>query len=262
MLNLNFLKVGSKFTKKLLPILIIVLFIAVAGYFSYDYYKTQQELSQYKQDTTVGAIKAKNELLKEVGKLAVLPADEEPTIATVSDAFRLRGQKFFAQAENGDKVIIYANAERAILYRPSVGKVIESAPINIQDFQNTVSRNEKETPEATASSSETPLTKQEAPASVAVYNGTLYVEGLANRVGAYLVKEMPGNRISIDILDNANKINEDTLIIDLTGEYPEIASEFADILDGEVVDAPEDVNYPEVDIIVIAGKDLEDRNLQ
>jgi hypothetical protein len=52
-------------------------------------------------------------------------------VATVSDASKLQSQQFFAKAQNGDKVLIFTNAKRAVLYRPSTNKVIEYAPVNI-----------------------------------------------------------------------------------------------------------------------------------
>ena len=69
-------------------------------------------------------------LKEEVGKLIELPS-ESPTIATVVDANKLKEQAFFANAQNGDKVLLFAGAKKAVLYRPSTGKIIEVAPINI-----------------------------------------------------------------------------------------------------------------------------------
>lgn len=77
--------------------------------------------------------KAETERLKaKVAKLVDVPTDEEPTIATVVDVSKLKDQSFFAKAENGDKVLMYSKAKKAILYRPSADKVIELAPINSQ----------------------------------------------------------------------------------------------------------------------------------
>jgi hypothetical protein len=63
----------------------------------------------------------------------VLPADETPSIATVLDKDKLDGQAFFANAQNGDKMIIYTNAKKAILFRPSEKLVVEVMPLLIGD---------------------------------------------------------------------------------------------------------------------------------
>ena len=69
------------------------------------------------------------ELVEAVGKLIVLPANEEPTVATVTDPEKLEGQLFFRNAKVGHKVLIYTQAAKAYLYDPEIGKLIEVAPI-------------------------------------------------------------------------------------------------------------------------------------
>lgn len=75
------------------------------------------------------AIKELNSLVSSIGVLMILP-NETPTLATVSDPEKLRDQPFFTNAKKDDKVLIYTNAKKAILYRPSINKIIEVAPIN------------------------------------------------------------------------------------------------------------------------------------
>lgn len=70
-------------------------------------------------------------LVTAVGKLMELPVDEVPTVAQVSDAEKLKDQPFFASAQNGDRVLIYTKARKAILYRPSLNKIIDVAPVNV-----------------------------------------------------------------------------------------------------------------------------------
>lgn len=60
-----------------------------------------------------------------IGKFMELPVGEEPTLATVTDRGKLKGQEFFSQAQNGDKLLVYPKARKAILFRPSSGKIIE-----------------------------------------------------------------------------------------------------------------------------------------
>ena len=71
-----------------------------------------------------------SDTVAEVGKLVLLPVGETPTLATVSDPSKLKDQSFFENAVVGDKVLIYAQARKAILYSPSRHKIIEIAPIN------------------------------------------------------------------------------------------------------------------------------------
>ncbi len=69
-------------------------------------------------------------LVVDVGKFLVLPKDETPTLATVSDPEKLRDQPFFANAQTGDKVLIYALSRKAILWRPSTSKIVEISSLN------------------------------------------------------------------------------------------------------------------------------------
>jgi len=72
-------------------------------------------------------------LVEKVGKLIILPTDEVPTIATVSNLEALKGQAFFVGAKNGDKVLIYTKAQKAVLYDPILNKIVNVAPLNIED---------------------------------------------------------------------------------------------------------------------------------
>ncbi len=73
------------------------------------------------------------ELYDRVNEHFLLPSDELPTIATVTDPEKLKGQAFFSKAKTGDKVLIFTNAKEAILYSPSLDKIISVAPLNIDD---------------------------------------------------------------------------------------------------------------------------------
>ena len=71
-------------------------------------------------------------LIEKVRELIELPANEIPTIATVSDRSKLAGYTFFENAQDGDKILIYTQAGKAIIYRPSTHIVINSAPIDFE----------------------------------------------------------------------------------------------------------------------------------
>lgn len=77
------------------------------------------------------------ELVKAVSMLMVLP-EEEPTVATVSDLEKLKGQEFFVNANVGDKVLVYLNAGKAILYSPKQNIIINVAPLSATSSKNSV----------------------------------------------------------------------------------------------------------------------------
>lgn len=91
-----------------------------------------------KRPSLIGLPKSGVEIQKEVtalvttvGKLISLPSDETPTVATVTDIEKIKDQVFFKNAKVGDKVLIYTNAKKAILYRPSENRIIEVGAVNI-----------------------------------------------------------------------------------------------------------------------------------
>jgi hypothetical protein len=88
----------------------------------------------YKKATTDPKVAAQKDLQQTVlavGKLIVLPQNETPTMATVSDPEKLKDQAFFQHASKGDKVLIYTVAGKAILYNPTLNKIVEVSPINL-----------------------------------------------------------------------------------------------------------------------------------
>ena len=121
--------------QKWLMLLVILLLVAGGIWLAYDYSQLKKENDKL-SDPQQAAKAATAQLVDDVSQLTNLPAGETPTVATVSDASKLKNQAFFANAQNGDKVLIYTQAKRAILYRPSTNKVIEIAPINLGSSQS------------------------------------------------------------------------------------------------------------------------------
>ena len=121
-------------SKKKLVFILAVLFVVGAVIFGaksyYDLRKTQQELAAVKNDPNSKNKEEAEKIVQQVAKLVILPEGEDPTVATVTDPAKLNDQPFFANSVAGDKVLIYQEARRAILYRPSENKVIEIAPLN------------------------------------------------------------------------------------------------------------------------------------
>jgi len=112
-------------------IMFVVLFVITASipsiYFLRQYQKAQWKLNNpaevAKQDT--------KDTITAIAKLMMLPADEEPISATIDDITKLKDQPFFANAQNGDKILIYTKSKKAILYRVETNKIIDVGPVNI-----------------------------------------------------------------------------------------------------------------------------------
>lgn len=113
----------SRFKKMLMP-LVLILAIGLALYFF-------TEAQGLKKNPNSIVEKETKSLVTKVGQLLVLPTGETPTVATVSDPEALKDQVFFSKAVKGDKVLIYAQAKKAILYSVSMNKILDVAPLNI-----------------------------------------------------------------------------------------------------------------------------------
>lgn len=104
---------------------VVVVLLAIASVYFYLQYQ------KVKKDPNIVAQQETDVLVKQVGQLIDLPKDETPTVATVVDRDKLKDQPFFASAQNGDKILIYTKAKKAIVYRPKDNKLINVGPIAI-----------------------------------------------------------------------------------------------------------------------------------
>ncbi len=176
-------------------------------------------------------------LVAEVSKLIALPSDEKPTVATITDIEKLKDQAFFKSAANNDRVLIYTNAKKAILYRPSEKRIIDVGAVNIN----------QQSGQAAGASTATPV-------KVALYNGTETV-GVTNEVEK-IVKEKV---TSIEVVAKGNAAKRDyqkTMVVDLTGSRNADAQALAQALGAEVKDLPEGEQKPAgADFLVIVGSD-------
>lgn len=76
------------------------------------------------------------QIIQEVRALIDIPADIEPTVATIVDVDALRARNpFYNKAENGDHLVV--TTERAILYRSSEKKIIDVVPVQLEPAEPT-----------------------------------------------------------------------------------------------------------------------------
>lgn len=113
---------------------LVVAGLSTSGYFYHKY-------QALRNNPNADAMKASNMLAAQVGKHLDLPKGETPTIATVEDKNKLKNEAFFASAQNGDKLLIYATAKKAIIYRPSGDRIINVGPIAVNSAPEGTSTN-------------------------------------------------------------------------------------------------------------------------
>ena len=74
------------------------------------------------------------DLIAKVGKLVILPTGEEPVIATINDAAGLaKEQPFYKGSANGDVVLVYQKAAKAIVYSVTRNIIVNVGPVVLQD---------------------------------------------------------------------------------------------------------------------------------
>lgn len=205
-------------------ILVIAGSLGLAGYYYQQYQKVKNNPETIAKDEVAL-------ITRSMGKFMDLPTDEVPSIATVTDQSKVRSQEFFKKSKNGDKILIYTKAHKAILYRPSENRIIEFAPLAIQENQPT------------------PEVIQGSALSVAIYNGS-NKSGLTTEIEN---KMKPIQGLTIKVKGNAQKKDyKKSLIVDLTGVNQEKAAALAQFLGGSVGPLPEGEKQPNTDILIIA----------
>jgi hypothetical protein len=210
---------------------IVVVALIPSVYFYTRYQQAQARLT----NPNLFATEETNSLIAKIGKLMVLPTGETPTLATVNDKDKLKDQPFFAKAENGDKVLIYTDAKKAILFRPSLNKIIDVAPININ---------------ATGSASPTAAAS---PVSFVLRNGTDIV-GLTKTYETQLTQIVS----NAEVVDRDNAKNKDyskSLLIDVSGKQGIDVSRLAQQLGLTVSTLPAGESTPSSDFLIILGSD-------
>lgn len=117
---------APKSSKKTMLIVVALLIVALAG--------TLYLFLQYQQltkDPNVVNQQKIQAVVDKAGKLIDLPQGEVPSLATITDIEQLKNQPFFANAEVGDQVLLYTNAQKAYLYSPTKNVIVEVASLNI-----------------------------------------------------------------------------------------------------------------------------------
>lgn len=240
MASFNFKKpLALIFNKKNLIPFIALIIVAGLGIGIYMYSKTGEGfdlgLTNFAEQNPENEAER---VIRQVGKIYLLP-EEVPTIATVSDKTQLSDKVFFQKADNGDKVLLYKTAAIAILYRPSIGKIINVGPVNLEDGEIEAS---------------TPVEGELTTVNVLILNGTTTV-GLT-QIAANELKELAFMSIS-DRLDANNKSYKESIILYLKEEFKPQADIIGASLSAQVSnELPEGEEVSDADVVIILGEDF------
>jgi hypothetical protein len=215
-----------------LPVFTVIILIILSALLTINIARKQPEIFGLVKGIPI-LQKEEDELIRRVGELISLPEGEKPSVATVTDEEKLGDQVFFSNAKEGDKVLIYTNARKVILYRPSENRVVEVGSVNIQE--------------------EVEGESTEAQNRFVLLNGT-QTAGLTNTMESDLIRVVP----EAVIVSKANATNldyEKSLLVNL-GATSDQAEQMADDLGIELATLPEGERRPEdADFLIIVGSD-------
>jgi hypothetical protein len=125
---------GKKRTVVVVGSMLIVIGIGIVAWAQYLNLQKQFQPKPTESVTNAAPPQQVLGLIEKVEQKGVtLPKNEFPSVATISDLSKLSDQAFFDGATVGDKVLIYANAKRAILFRPSTNQIIRESRVERAD---------------------------------------------------------------------------------------------------------------------------------
>lgn len=206
-------KVASRRHRRLAWAFVWIIILAACGIGGYF----------YKNHRTVEAAQSPDQaLIQAVAKRALLPTDETPSISTVVDASQVN-QPFLEGAKNGDKVLLFFQAGKAIVYRPSTGQIVNMGSLQQPEPQVFV-RKGSPTADTSKIASTITASKQFAVASQ-----------------------------DVSPINNYSK----TIVVDVVGNRPDMAQKLADLLHATVAPLPQGETPPDADLLVIVGSDVQ-----
>ncbi len=215
--------------RKIIILFVILLFVSLAASAIYFFFQYEALKNQY-QSSALASQKQIKKIVAEVSKLMLLPKNELPTIATVSDEKKLSSQPFFAHARNGDEVLVFANAKIAILYDPVEHLIINVSPVTIGG-----------------------QTSQASQARIVLRNGTI-VQGITSKIESQIQQVFPG--ANIVSRDYGHITYDTTMVIPLSSQANAAAQDLAKALNANVGTLPAgEVKPSNADILIIVGKD-------
>ncbi|GIW62868.1 MAG: hypothetical protein KatS3mg090_0694 [Patescibacteria group bacterium] len=241
------LNIKAVFVIFLIFILFVLSYFLYNRFFKFNFGKSKEEI-----------------LLNNLKQHIILNDNEVPTIATVTDEAKLKNQEFFKMAKNGDVVFIFTESRKAILYRPSIDKIIEVAPVrSVQEESNSdknaniVKPQSQQTEQLTNNNNTTDLEKQSEPnlAKLILLNGTQTV-GVTNQVEEKLGSFFNDSYFKVVSKDFAQyRDYKNTVVVLLNPSFEDYAKKIAQVLSADLTNTMPEFETASLsaDIVVIVG---------
>jgi hypothetical protein len=210
---------------KLICGLLIVALAAFGGYYFYKY----QDLNNKYQEQNLTVEDKTARYVDEVSKLFDIPSldKEKPTIAEISSESNLdeikKINKFYEQAQVGDVLLAYKDANISILYRPGEKKIIKT-----DDYTTALA-----------------LQKAEIAIIAPTSEQSRIEESISSRYTNIVIvsKTEPNSNLTKGI------------VVDVTGSEAEAAKQLAEILGYEVGEIPSGEKAPKgAKLVIVAPK--------
>ena len=119
-------------TSNVLLVALLILALAAFAWSFFNYQSVKKEVEVLKDPSLAQRLNEEQtqELLTKVGKVLVLPQEKNPVVAIINDVELLASnQDFYKDAHDGDKLIIYQNARKAIIFDEDANKVVNVGPV-------------------------------------------------------------------------------------------------------------------------------------
>lgn len=116
-----------KTSYKLLAGLVLIVVVAVVGYFVWSYNSSRSDLANLPANAKLSDDQVST-LVAKVSQFLVVPSDEKPSVVVIHNAAELAAQQsFYKGAHDGDILIVYSS--RAIIYDAKTNKLVNVGPI-------------------------------------------------------------------------------------------------------------------------------------
>ncbi len=201
-----FLFLLSNAAARLFIILLAASALALAGAWISNWYVgkvlARQQSGATQQERII--TREQKNILERLAQHIILPAGENPAIAAIANSEMLaNNNSFYSNTQDGDQLIIYANAALAIIYSPARDKIINIGPLTNARIMNKT-------------------------LSVEIRNGTNKI-GLAGKLSEQLKVDSDFEVLDIGYAEKRNYTKN--ILIDLTGgSKPDLIKKLEDKL--------------------------------